>query len=83
MNDLQEQEKELQQYMLQLEKAEAARVSLLSQLKDALQEQVQMFLQSLLYSWAVIVNKLLYNWRLLTDVKFFRNQGRSLLALSY
>lgn len=40
MNDLQEQEKELQQYMLQLENAESARASLLSQLKDALQEQV-------------------------------------------
>ncbi|XP_061348935.1 uncharacterized protein LOC133294297 [Gastrolobium bilobum] len=39
VNDLQEQEKELKQYMEPLEKAEAARVSLLSQLKDALQEQ--------------------------------------------
>ncbi|XP_015970694.1 uncharacterized protein LOC107494173 [Arachis duranensis] len=39
MNDLQEQEKELKQYMEQLENAEAARISLLSQLKDALLEQ--------------------------------------------
>ena len=43
MNDLQEQEKDLQQYMLQLENAEGARASLLSQLKVALQEQVQIF----------------------------------------
>lgn len=44
MNDLQEQEKELQQYMVQLDKSEAARASLLSQMKDALQEQVHLFL---------------------------------------
>ena len=44
MNDLQDQEKELKQFMLQLENVEAARDSLLSQLKDALLEQVQMFL---------------------------------------
>jgi len=40
LNDLQEQEKKLKQYMEQLENAEAARDSLLSQLKHALQEQV-------------------------------------------
>lgn len=45
MNDLEEQEKELKQYMEQLENADTARASLLSQLKDALQEQVQLFLQ--------------------------------------
>ncbi|KAH1133364.1 hypothetical protein GLYMA_05G087600v4 [Glycine max] len=39
VNDLQEQENELKQYMVQLENAEAARATLLSQLKDALQEQ--------------------------------------------
>ncbi|RDY10276.1 hypothetical protein CR513_05212, partial [Mucuna pruriens] len=39
VNDLQEQEKELKQYIVQLENAEAARAILLSQLKDALQEQ--------------------------------------------
>ncbi|XP_061351060.1 uncharacterized protein LOC133296129 isoform X1 [Gastrolobium bilobum] len=39
VNDLQEQEKELKQYMMQLENAEAARGTLLSQLRDALQEQ--------------------------------------------
>ncbi|BAT85018.1 hypothetical protein LR48_Vigan03g203200 [Vigna angularis] len=39
LNDLQEQEKKLKQYMEKLEKAEAARDSLLSQLKHALQEQ--------------------------------------------
>ncbi|XP_019432458.1 PREDICTED: regulation of nuclear pre-mRNA domain-containing protein 1B-like [Lupinus angustifolius] len=39
VNDLQEQEKELKQYMDQLDNAEASRVTLLSQLKDALQEQ--------------------------------------------
>ncbi|KAI4348525.1 hypothetical protein L6164_009238 [Bauhinia variegata] len=39
MTDLQDQEKELQQYIEQLENAEAARASLLSQLKNALQEQ--------------------------------------------
>ncbi|GAU21729.1 hypothetical protein TSUD_328540 [Trifolium subterraneum] len=39
VNDLQEREKELKQYMEQLENADAARTSLLSQLKDALQEQ--------------------------------------------
>ncbi|XP_054783585.1 formin-like protein 20 isoform X1 [Prosopis cineraria] len=39
MNDLQDQEKELKQYILQLENAEAARDSLLSHLKDALLEQ--------------------------------------------
>ena len=39
MNDLKEREKELEQYMKQLENAEAARAFLLSQLKDALQEQ--------------------------------------------
>ncbi|KAK7377966.1 hypothetical protein VNO80_03401 [Phaseolus coccineus] len=39
LNDLQEQEKKLKQYMEQLENAEAARDSLLSQLKHALQEQ--------------------------------------------
>ncbi|KAI4300987.1 hypothetical protein L6164_034308 [Bauhinia variegata] len=39
LTDLQNQEKELQQYIEQLENAEAARASLLSQLKDALQEQ--------------------------------------------
>ncbi|XP_058750679.1 uncharacterized protein LOC131623683 [Vicia villosa] len=38
-NELQEREKELKQYMEQLENAEAARNSLLSQLKDALHEQ--------------------------------------------
>jgi regulator of Ty1 transposition protein 103 len=43
VNDLQEREKELKQYMEQLENADAARTSLLSQLKDALQEQVQFF----------------------------------------
>jgi hypothetical protein len=43
VNDLQEREKELEQYMEQLENADAARTSLLSQLKDALQEQVQFF----------------------------------------
>ncbi|CAK8533069.1 unnamed protein product [Lathyrus sativus] len=37
--DLQQQEKELKQYMVQLENAEAARATLLSQLKEALQEQ--------------------------------------------
>ncbi|RDX67385.1 Regulation of nuclear pre-mRNA domain-containing protein 1B, partial [Mucuna pruriens] len=45
VNDLQEQEKKLKQYMEQLENAEAARASLLSQLKHALQEHVQLFLQ--------------------------------------
>lgn len=45
MNDLQEQEEKLKQYMEQLENGEAARASLLSQLKHALQEQVQLFLQ--------------------------------------
>lgn len=45
VNDLHEREMELKQYMEQLENAEAARASLLSQLKDALQEQVQLFLQ--------------------------------------
>ncbi|KAH1068017.1 hypothetical protein GYH30_005842 [Glycine max] len=45
VNDLQEQEEKLKQYMEQLENAEAARDSLLSQLKHALQEQVQLFLQ--------------------------------------
>lgn len=49
VNDLQEQEEELKQYMEQLENAEAARASLLSQLKDALQEQVQLFLQIYLF----------------------------------
>lgn len=44
VNDLQEQEKELKNYMEQLENAGAARASLLSQLKDALQEQVQSIL---------------------------------------
>lgn len=44
LNDLQEQEKKLKQYMEQLENAESARDSLLSQLKLALQEQVQLFL---------------------------------------
>ncbi|XP_014491265.1 regulation of nuclear pre-mRNA domain-containing protein 2 [Vigna radiata var. radiata] len=39
LNDLQEQEKKLKQYIEKLEKAEAARDSLLSQLKHALQEQ--------------------------------------------
>ncbi|KAI9093632.1 hypothetical protein K1719_027081 [Acacia pycnantha] len=39
MNDLQDQEKELKQYISQLENAEASRDSLLSQLKDALLEQ--------------------------------------------
>ncbi|CAJ1918353.1 unnamed protein product [Sphenostylis stenocarpa] len=39
LSDLQEQEKKLTQYMEQLENAEAARASLLSQLKHALQEQ--------------------------------------------
>ncbi|XP_027358485.1 regulation of nuclear pre-mRNA domain-containing protein 1B-like [Abrus precatorius] len=39
VNDLQEQEEELKQYMVHLETAEADRASLLSQLKDALQEQ--------------------------------------------
>ncbi|TKY62810.1 Regulation of nuclear pre-mRNA domain-containing protein 1B [Spatholobus suberectus] len=39
VNDLQEQEKKLKQYMEQLENAVAARASLLSQLKHALQEQ--------------------------------------------
>lgn len=43
-NELREREKELKQYMEQLENAEAARNSLLSQLKDALHEQVQAFL---------------------------------------
>lgn len=38
VNNLQEREKELKHYMEQLEHAEAARASLLSQLKDALQE---------------------------------------------
>ncbi|CAL5185621.1 unnamed protein product [Lathyrus oleraceus] len=37
--DLQQQEKELKQYTVQLENAEAARATLLSQLKEALQEQ--------------------------------------------
>nr|KYP64014.1 Regulation of nuclear pre-mRNA domain-containing protein 1B [Cajanus cajan] len=45
VNDLHEMEKKLKQYMEQLENAEAARASLLSQLKHALQEQVQLFLQ--------------------------------------
>lgn len=45
VNDLQEQEEKLKQYMEQLENGEAARASLLSQLKHALQEQVQLFLQ--------------------------------------
>lgn len=49
VNDLQEQEEELKQYMEQLENAESARASLLSQLKDALQEQVQLFLQIYLF----------------------------------
>jgi len=44
VNNLQEREKELKHYMEQLENAEAARASLLSQLKDALQEQVRLFL---------------------------------------
>ncbi|KAE9599692.1 hypothetical protein Lalb_Chr14g0365071 [Lupinus albus] len=39
VNDLQEQEKEVKQYMDQLNNAEASRATLLSQLKDALQEQ--------------------------------------------
>ncbi|KAK7316051.1 hypothetical protein VNO77_34712 [Canavalia gladiata] len=39
INDLQEQEKDLKQYMVQLENAKAGRATLLSQLKDALQEQ--------------------------------------------
>ncbi|XP_020219467.1 regulation of nuclear pre-mRNA domain-containing protein 2 isoform X2 [Cajanus cajan] len=39
VNDLHEMEKKLKQYMEQLENAEAARASLLSQLKHALQEQ--------------------------------------------
>jgi regulator of Ty1 transposition protein 103 len=41
VDDLQQQENELKQYMVQLENAEAARATLLSQLKEALQEQVQ------------------------------------------
>lgn len=39
VNDLQRQEEELRQYVVQLENAEAARATLLSQLKEALQEQ--------------------------------------------
>ncbi|CAL0321626.1 unnamed protein product [Lupinus luteus] len=39
VNDLEEQENELKQYMMQLENGEAARTTLLSQLKDALHEQ--------------------------------------------
>ncbi|TKY46357.1 Regulation of nuclear pre-mRNA domain-containing protein 1B [Spatholobus suberectus] len=39
VNYLQEQENELKQYIVQLENAEASRAILLSQLKDALQEQ--------------------------------------------
>ncbi|WJX29689.1 hypothetical protein P8452_18302 [Trifolium repens] len=39
VDDLQQQENELKQYMVQLENAEAARATLLSQLKEALQEQ--------------------------------------------
>ncbi|KAF1879579.1 hypothetical protein Lal_00033236 [Lupinus albus] len=39
VNDLQEQENELKQYMMQLENGEAARATLLSQLKDAVHEQ--------------------------------------------
>ncbi|OIW06460.1 hypothetical protein TanjilG_05231 [Lupinus angustifolius] len=39
VNDLEEQENELTRYMMQLENGEAARTTLLSQLKDALQEQ--------------------------------------------
>ncbi|KAE9590221.1 hypothetical protein Lalb_Chr21g0317331 [Lupinus albus] len=39
VNDLEEQENELMQYMMQLENGEAARTTLLSQLKDALLEQ--------------------------------------------
>ncbi|XP_058722625.1 uncharacterized protein LOC131594493 [Vicia villosa] len=39
VHDLQQQEKELKQYMVQLENAKAARATLLSQLKEALQEQ--------------------------------------------
>jgi hypothetical protein len=43
VNDLQQQEKELTQNIVQLENAEAIRATLLSQLKEALQEQVQLF----------------------------------------
>ncbi|XP_045789278.1 regulation of nuclear pre-mRNA domain-containing protein 1A-like [Trifolium pratense] len=39
VDDLQQQEKELKQYTVQLENGEAARATLLSQLKEALQEQ--------------------------------------------
>ncbi|KAL2335146.1 hypothetical protein Fmac_016359 [Flemingia macrophylla] len=39
INNLQEQENKLKEYIVQLENAEAARATLLSQLKDALQEQ--------------------------------------------
>ncbi|KAK7286616.1 hypothetical protein RJT34_21736 [Clitoria ternatea] len=39
VNDLEEKEKELKQYMEQLENSESSRTSLLFQLKDALQEQ--------------------------------------------
>lgn len=55
MNDLQEQEMKLKQYMEQLENAEAARASLLSQLKHALQEQVQLFL---LFTCMLILKRL-------------------------
>lgn len=44
VNELQEEENELKQYIVQLENAEAARATLLSQLKDAVQEQVQLFM---------------------------------------
>lgn len=50
VNDLQEQEKELTHYMAQLENAEAARATLISKLKEALQEQVQLFFKISLYS---------------------------------
>ncbi|XP_027187594.1 uncharacterized protein [Cicer arietinum] len=39
VDNLQQQEKELKQYMVKLENAEATRATLLSQLKEALQEQ--------------------------------------------
>ena len=40
MDELQEQEHVLQQCVMQLESAEATRTALISQLKEALQEQV-------------------------------------------